>query len=139
VKRTILIVDRNLAFVFRLGRTLEAAGHQVLPARAVQDAKVLLTEFHSPIDLVVIHRATPGAHCLIEELRRSQGRISVVDLCGEERQKPDSQEDDTFPRRLPCSLPRLQGPVNTTECLGLVEGFLTGTLAQVPELLLEKS
>ena len=132
MKKTILIVNRNLAFVFRLGRILEAAGHCVLPARSIPDAKKLLSDFRSPVDLVLIHRATAGAHCLIEELRQAQGQIAMIDLCGDELPKPGSPESLAVPRMPTFCLPRLHSPVSTTECLGMVEGFLTGKLAYRP-------
>jgi DNA-binding response OmpR family regulator len=127
VKRTILIVDSNLAFVFQLGRTLEAAGHKVLPARGASDAKALLSELHLPVDLVVIHRDTPNARCLLEELRCSQGQISVVDLCGDEQQHSRSHERLAYRQRLPFTLPWLQSPVSKSECLAVVEQFLASS------------
>ena len=139
VKSTILIVNRNLAFVFRFGRILEAAGHLVLPARGVRDARVLLRDSQHPIDLVLIHHAAHGANCLIEELRQAQGRISVVDLCVDGRQEPDSQEDLTDPRTLPFLMPRLPSAVGPPECLGIVEGLLADTLMQVSKLYIEKT
>jgi hypothetical protein len=135
VKRTILIVDRNLAFVFRLGRTLEAAGHNVLPARGIADAKTLLCEFPSPIDVVLIHHATPGAPSFVEELLQAQGRIAVVDLSGERRVKPGPLDATMNLRKSQLYSTRPQILVSASECLGMVEGFLAGQSPELPERL----
>jgi hypothetical protein len=135
VKKVILIIDRDLGFVFRLGRTLEAAGHEVLPARSVCDARRLLSEFHLPIDLVVVHRSTPGAYCLVERLRRSQRQINVIGLWGDEQDQLDSAEYTPNGWRPPFGFPWLKGDVTKSECLGTVQGVLAATFEDKPTAL----
>jgi hypothetical protein len=135
VKKVILIIDRDLGFVFRLGRTLESAGHEVLPARSVSDARRLLSEFHLPIDLVVVHRSTPGAYCLVERLRRSQRQINVIGLWGDEQDHLDSTESTAHGWRPPFGLPWLKGDVTKSECLGTVQGLLSASFEDNPLVL----
>src|SRR5882724_4454329 len=59
--RSVLIVDRDLGFVFWLGRALDDAGYQALPAKGIGDATELLGHMNLEIDLLIVSPSMPGA------------------------------------------------------------------------------
>jgi len=77
-------VDRELGFVFWLGQALDEAGYQTLPAQSIPDAKALLLEANSEIDLLIVGYSTPGAAAFAAALRRSQRHLKLIVLIGEE-------------------------------------------------------
>ena len=82
--RNVLIVDGDLGFVFWLGRALDEAGYQALPAKSIADATALLDELSIGIDLLIVNYSLPGAAAFSETLRQSQGRnLRVIALAEE--------------------------------------------------------
>jgi len=86
--KTALIVDADLGFGFWLGRGLDQAHYQAFPAKTVADAVALVGEVRVEVDLLVIDPALPDAAELIESLRRSNERLRVVALIGDQPQLP---------------------------------------------------
>ena len=78
--KTVLIVDRDLGFVFWLGRVLDDSGYEAIPAREVPDAMQLLHELQATVDLLIVNPALPGAADLIYTLRRSAQPLQVMAL-----------------------------------------------------------
>jgi DNA-binding response OmpR family regulator len=78
VRTTVLILDNDLGFVFWLGRTLDAAGYQTLPAKNISDATILLEELTLEIDLLIVNPSLPGAAEFVSMLRRSTRRLKVI-------------------------------------------------------------
>ena len=78
MRATVLIVDNDLGFVFWLGKTLDAAGYQSLPAKSIAAAGTLLEEITGKIDLLIVNSALPGAAEFITSLRRSLRRLKVI-------------------------------------------------------------
>ena len=88
--KTVLIVDRDLGFVFWLGRALDDAGYEAIPARGVPDAIQLLHELHAVVDLLIVDAALPGAADLVRSLRRSARTIRVMSLVESRDETPAS-------------------------------------------------
>jgi DNA-binding response OmpR family regulator len=88
--KTILIVDRDLGFVYWLGRVLDDAGYEAIPARRVPDAIQLLHELHTVVDLLIVNMALPGAADLVRALRRSARPIRVMSLLESPDETPAS-------------------------------------------------
>ncbi|HEY1241747.1 MAG TPA: protein kinase [Bryobacteraceae bacterium] len=86
--KTALIVDADLGFGFWLGRGLDQAHYHAFPAKAVADAAALVGELRIEVDLLVLDPALPDAAELIESLRRSNERLKVVALIGDQPQLP---------------------------------------------------
>jgi CheY-like chemotaxis protein len=83
-KRTnILIVDSDLGSVFWLGQALDLAGCESLPAKSLSDAKALLDELKVTVDLLIVRSSMPGAAAFAETLRRTQGRLKMIGLVGD--------------------------------------------------------
>ncbi len=76
--KTVLIIDSDLGFVFWLGKTLDAAGYQTLPARNASDASALLSQPDARPDLLIVNPSLPGIDSLIGRLRRSQEDLKII-------------------------------------------------------------
>jgi hypothetical protein len=81
--RTVLIVDRELGFVFWLGQALDRAGYQALPAKSCEDAAELLKQLNVEIHLLIVGHSLEGAGAFADSLRRSQGHLKVIDVIGD--------------------------------------------------------
>ncbi len=77
--KTVLIVDEDLGFVFWLGRILDNAGYEALPAKTVQDAASLLSQYPVSLDLLVINPACPGALEFITA-QSSRGTFKILGI-----------------------------------------------------------
>jgi hypothetical protein len=81
--RTVLIVDRELGFVFWLGQALDRAGYQALPAKSCEDAAELLKQLNVEIHVLIVGHSLAGAAAFADSLRRSQGHLKVIDVIGD--------------------------------------------------------
>jgi DNA-binding response OmpR family regulator len=75
---TVLIVDRDLGFVFWLGHLLTQAGYQALPANSCDSGSDLITQLNLGIDMLIVGYSLPGASGLVEALRHSQNKLRVI-------------------------------------------------------------
>jgi hypothetical protein len=82
--RTILIVDRDLGFVFWLGQILDAVGYVAVPAKGVADAAEIVVKLRLPVDVLIAPLAEHGLHEFVEKLRFSSPDLQVVALANEE-------------------------------------------------------
>jgi hypothetical protein len=99
--KNILIVDPDLGFVFWLGQLLYSSGsHQVLPAKSVTDAKVLIARLNVEVDLLVIGHTLEDSEHLVDNLRRSRNELPVIYLFGESEELPSSTGADAYFRKL---------------------------------------
>jgi hypothetical protein len=82
-------VDRDLGFVFWLGRALHGAGYQALPAKSIGDATTLLGQLNLAIDLLIVDPSLDGARGFAHALHRFQGNLKVIAVV-DEREEPSS-------------------------------------------------
>ena len=82
--KTALIVDSDLGFGFWLARGLDHAGYQAYPAKSVADATAMLHELRIEVDLLILNAAFAESAEWIEGLRRSNERLRVVALIGDQ-------------------------------------------------------
>jgi len=87
--RTVLILDREVAFAFWLGQTLDQAGYDAFPAKSCEDATALLSQFQIQVDLLVVGSASAGTVAFAGALRRSQRQLKVLAAVGD-MEEPDS-------------------------------------------------
>ena len=85
-RRTVLILDRELAFAFWLGQALIQAGYDAFPAKSCEDATQMLTELNVGIDLLVVSFGLVGARDFTTALRRSQFQLKVLATVDEEEE-----------------------------------------------------
>jgi DNA-binding response OmpR family regulator len=81
--RTVLIVDRDLGFVFWLGQILDRAGYRALPAKTCEDAAELLSRLNLEIHLLIVDGSLASAGELADGLRCRQRHLKVIALTGE--------------------------------------------------------
>jgi hypothetical protein len=81
--RTVLIVDRELGFVFWLGQALDRAGYQALPAKSCEDALDLLKQLNIEIHLLIVGNSLEGASAFADGLRHAQGHLKVIAVIGD--------------------------------------------------------
>jgi ActR/RegA family two-component response regulator len=85
-KRTVLIIDDDLGFVFWLGHVLTAAAYSPLPAKSVPDAVYLVKQLGLTVDVLAINPALPGGLDFISALQRSQQDIRVIGVLNDPQQ-----------------------------------------------------
>jgi hypothetical protein len=118
---TVLIVDRELGFVFWLGQALDEAGYQALPARSCEAATDLLKQLHVEIDLLIVGDSVPGLRAFSDALRRSQRHLKVIVAVGE-REEPRTAFPRSDASQRKCSY---RGEISKLDWLETVEAVLT--------------
>lgn len=81
--KTILIVDRDLGFVFWLGQILDAAGYVAVPARGAVEAAEIVATLRLSVDVVIAPLTDRGVNGLVKTLRFASPGIQVIALGGE--------------------------------------------------------
>jgi hypothetical protein len=79
---TVLIVNRDLGFVFWLGQVLTKAGYQTLPAKSCADGSELISRLNLGIDILVVSNSLASAGVFADALRQSQRRLKVIAVLG---------------------------------------------------------
>lgn len=75
---TVLIVDRDLGFIFWLGRMLDDVGYRAIPAKDVRNAISLLDELSLDIDVLIVNAWLPGIVSWVDFLRQSRRDLKVI-------------------------------------------------------------
>jgi CheY-like chemotaxis protein len=60
IRKTILVIDDDAAFLIQLSHVLRDAGYHVLDATDVADAMAMLERLHAQIDLTIVDLVLPG-------------------------------------------------------------------------------
>jgi len=114
--KTVLIVDRDLGFVFWLGQILDAAGYVAGPARGVTEAAKIVAMLRLPVDVLVAPQAERGFHAFVEKLRFASPDLKVVALAGEGDSTLIRRPSDAVWKRKPCR----RDEAAKSEWLGLI-------------------
>ena len=114
--KTVLIMDRDLGFVFWLGQILDSAGYQALPAKSSVDAIALQNELHLEIDLLILNPSLEGGCEFAETVRRSQEHLKIMAAL-------DEQEDPNTAVMADASRhkPSVRDRVSKLEWLAVIE------------------
>ena len=80
VRVNILIVDRDLGFVFWLGQILDSAGYVAIPARGVAEAAEIVSMLRLQVDALIAPPAERGLREFTEKLRFNSRELQVVNL-----------------------------------------------------------
>ena len=81
--KNILIVDRDLGFVFWLGQILDAAGYVAVPAKGVAEAAEIVDMLHLPVDVLIASPVEHGVREFTGKLRFTSPDLHVVALGNE--------------------------------------------------------
>jgi ActR/RegA family two-component response regulator len=85
--KTVLIIESDLGFVFWLGRALQDASYEALPAKGVQEATALVSELNAEIDLLIVNPSLAGAVEFVHALRHSRRDLKILAVPGEKDQQ----------------------------------------------------
>jgi DNA-binding NtrC family response regulator len=84
--KNVLIVDKDLGFLFWLGEILAGANYQPWPACNAADAINLMASKRSaPLDLLIVNASVRGASRLIAHFRRHRADLKVIAVDGHNR------------------------------------------------------
>ena len=98
--KTVLIIDDDLGFAFWLGRALQDAGHEALPAKGFSEASAILSELKTEIDLLIVNSSLAGAADFVNALRRSRANVkSLAVLSNEDRSVEQIRDADVTARK----------------------------------------
>ena len=81
--KTILIVDRDLGFVFWLGQVLDAAGFVAVPAKGIADAAEIVDLLRLPVGVLIAPASEQGLSEFVERLRFTSPDLQVIALTSE--------------------------------------------------------
>ena len=90
--KTVLIIDSDLGFVFWLGRILQGAGCEVIPAKSSAEASVLLSELSTGVDLLIVDSRLAGVVDFADEAAIA---AEPEDSCRDQRQGYIRRSDST--------------------------------------------
>lgn len=79
----IMILDRDLAFLFWLGQVLALAGYYTYPAANMRDVIRVVPELPAPPDLLIVDAGMPFAELLIRALRGRNAGMAVIGVRAE--------------------------------------------------------
>jgi hypothetical protein len=117
--KTILIVDRDLGFVFWLGQILDAAGYVAVPAKGVADAAEIVVTLRLPVDVLIAPAVESGVGEFVEKLRFTSPDLQVVALASEE----DAAWAMPPPRAVWKRKPRYRDEATRSEWLNLIHNL----------------
>jgi hypothetical protein len=80
---TVLIVDRDLGFIFWLGKVLAKAGYLAVPAKGCESGAELVSRLDLRIDVLIVSNAFADAGVLADGLRHSQRYLKVIAVLGD--------------------------------------------------------
>ena len=120
VRRTVLILDIDLAFVLWLGQLLYQAQYDAFPAKSCEDATELLNKLNVGIDLLVLNFELRGARDFATALRRSQSHLKILAAVG------DGEELSAIFPEADAAMKKPSSAVDysTIEWLRTIEGLL---------------
>ena len=105
----VLILDDDLGFAMWLGRTLNDAGLEALPASRSEEAMALLADDRfSPVELMIVNREVEGSRELLDSLMALNSNLKVIGIGG-----PRSGVSATVERPKGNSQPSADGYLKT--------------------------
>ena len=126
--RTIVLIDEDPGVLFWLGRILNEAGFNPLPARSCRHAARLLRQCKAAVDMVILNPALPGSSGFADLVRRQSPEAKIVALLDGQAEtaglpRVDSSCRKPRPEELNAAARELEA---TAEWLRVVGGMLPG-------------
>jgi hypothetical protein len=118
----VLIVDRDLGFLFWLGQLLADAGYETLPAVSCAEALFHIKTFGVGIDDVIVEEDLPGASEMLQELARVNGSLRIIFIGN-----PAIHIPATIPADMTIQRPRSGEPLSPEKWLMRLETVLSGS------------
>jgi two-component SAPR family response regulator len=83
---SVLVIDRELGFMFALSQALRKRRIGAIPCCSVAEAEALLARLQPDLGVLVINCSCPGVCAFATKLRRLQSRLRVVGITSTGRQ-----------------------------------------------------
>jgi DNA-binding NtrC family response regulator len=77
---TILILDRELGFMWALAESLKTRGIETIPSTSVEEAEAILAALRPDLALVIVNCALERACALAEQLRDNYQHLKVIGI-----------------------------------------------------------
>jgi hypothetical protein len=102
-RTTVLLVDSDLSFAFWIGRALDAAGYNAVPARDLRAATELIQEHRILVDILVIDPGLSNALPFLLLLRQTRPALqAIAALSGETEELGSVTDFDVVNRKPRC-------------------------------------
>lgn len=113
---SILIIDRELGFMWALAQQLQARGITTIPSSSVREAQTVLAAIQPHLSLVIVNCRCQGACSFAEQLRKRYHLLRVVAIISRGFRCRECQ------RGLSATLhdPDDRGPERLAQCVELV-------------------
>lgn len=98
---SVLIVDRDIAFLLVMAQELARKGISLIPSTSVLEARSMLQKLDPSIDILIINCGVTGVCALASEMRRSAAGLDVVAIVSGNRQCAPCRRLLTFVSRDP--------------------------------------
>ena len=85
VRTSILILDRDLGFLWAISQELRKHGISAIPSHSVPEAEDLLDELRPPLSLLLIDCRCPGACTFVQKLRRQYSKLRAIGITSARR------------------------------------------------------
>ncbi|HEY1239656.1 MAG TPA: hypothetical protein VGF16_03825 [Bryobacteraceae bacterium] len=98
---SVLIVDRDIAFLLVMAQELARKGISLIPSTSVREARSMLQKLNPSIDILIINCGLTGVCALASEMRRRASALDVVAIVSANRQCSACRRLLTFVSRDP--------------------------------------
>ena len=107
---TVLVLDRELGFMFALSQELSKRHIAAFPARTAQEARSMISRFQLEPDVLIINCERPGACTFAQEVAREGRGVQIVAIvsdghhckrCADGVVAQFREPDDEAPERIP--------------------------------------
>ena len=85
MRSSILILDRELGFLWAISQELRKHGISAIPSHSVPEAESLLDELQIPLSLLLVDCRCPGACLFVQKLRRQYSRLRAIGVTSSRR------------------------------------------------------
>lgn len=83
---SVLVLDRELGFMFALSQALRKRSIAAIPCCSVAEAEALLANLQPDLSVLLINCSCPGVCAFARELRRRRSKLRVVGITSDARQ-----------------------------------------------------
>jgi DNA-binding response OmpR family regulator len=88
---SVLVIDRELGFMFALSQALRKRNIAAIPCCSVGEAEALLANLQPDLSVLLINCSCPGVCAFVRELRR-RSKLRVVGITSDSRQCRQCEE-----------------------------------------------
>jgi hypothetical protein len=119
---SVLVLDRELGFMFALSQALRRRNIAALPCCSVAEAEALLANLQPDLSVILINCSCPGVCAFARALRRQRSKLRVVGITSDARQCRQCGEGLDASIRDPDD----RRPEGIERCAEIVQAFVRG-------------